>query len=186
MEINWANFGFSRASALVPRLALGKPVENADTLLTFFKSESDKGASVITTAELALTGYTCEDLFHSETLHQDAAIGLKKILDGSKGYHGIWIVGAPLRLIDGRLFNGAYVFSNGKVLGFVPKLFLPNMGEFYESLCMRPLCIPYLANCSHLLINFFIVALFASVSKFVKTSGHRFRHQARLRLKVQM
>jgi NAD+ synthase (glutamine-hydrolysing) len=132
MEINWANFGFSRASALLPRLTLGKPNENADTLLKLFKSESDKGASVITTAELALTGYTCEDLFHSETLHQDAAIGLKKILDGSKGYPGIWIVGAPLRLIDGRLFNGAYVFSNGKVLGFVPKLFLPNMGEFYE------------------------------------------------------
>jgi NAD+ synthase (glutamine-hydrolysing) len=113
-------------------LSLGKPNENADTLIELFKSESAKGASVITTAELALTGYTCEDLFHSETLHQDIALGLKKILDASKGHSGIWIVGAPLRLLDGRLFNGAYVFYHGKTLGFVPKIFLPNMGEFYE------------------------------------------------------
>ena len=132
MEINWASFGFSRASALLPRLSLGKPSENAYTLVKLFQAESAKGASVVTTPELGLTGYTCEDLFHSETLHQDVLIGLKKILDASMGHHGIWIVGAPLRLHDGRLFNGAYVFSHGKILGFVPKIFLPNMGEFYE------------------------------------------------------
>ena len=132
MDINWANFGFSRASALIPRLSLGKPKENADALLKLFQAESQTGSTVITTPELGLTGYTCEDLFHSETLHQEVRIGLKTILEGSKSYFGVWIVGAPLRLSDGRHFNGAYVFSNGKLLGFVPKIYLPNMGEFYE------------------------------------------------------
>jgi len=132
MEQNWASFGFSRTCALLPRLSLGHPLENADTLISLFKEATAEGASVVTTAELALTGYTCEDLFHSETLHQEVELGLKKILDASRGQLGIWIVGAPLRLLDGRLFNGAYVFHHGKILGFVPKLFLPNMGEFYE------------------------------------------------------
>lgn len=132
MDLNWASFGFSRATALIPRLQLGKPNANADALIILFQSEAAKAASVITTAELALTGYTCEDLFQQESLHQESTLGLQKILQASKGHQGIWIVGAPLRVLDGRVFNGAYVFSNGKVLGFVPKLYLPNMGEFYE------------------------------------------------------
>ncbi|MBC7396816.1 MAG: NAD(+) synthase, partial [Bdellovibrionales bacterium] len=130
--MNWSSFGFSRASALLPRLSLGKPLENADALIALFQRESKAGCSLITTSELALTGYTCEDLFHSETLLKDCASGLARILHGSKDCSGLWVVGAPLRLPDGRSFNGAYVMSAGKMLGFVPKVFLPNMGEFYE------------------------------------------------------
>ena len=130
MNLNWASFGFSRATALLPRLHLGKPLLNAEKLIPHFQNES-KGSSVITTPEMGLTGYTCEDLFHSEALIQESEEALKKILDASKGHLGIWVVGAPLRLGDGRLFNGAYVFSREN-LGLCPKTFLPNMGEFYE------------------------------------------------------
>lgn len=132
MNQNWASFGFSRATALLPRLSLGKPLLNADQFIPYFQSESKKGSSVITTAELGLTGYTCEDLFHSEALLHETEVALQKIIRASQGYLGLWVVGAPLRLQDGRLFNGAFAISQGKILGFVPKTFLPNMGEFYE------------------------------------------------------
>jgi predicted amidohydrolase len=94
--------------------------------------ESTQGAQVVTTPELSLTGYTCEDLFHSEALLRDTELGIQKLIEGSKHHSGIWVIGAPLRVQDGRLFNGAFVISSGRLLGFCPKIFLPNMGEFYE------------------------------------------------------
>ena len=132
MNTNWASFGYSRVTALLPQIELGKPLQNAELLIQLFSRESQNGASVIFTPELSLTGYTCEDLFHSETLLQDSEKGLAKIVQASVQFPGLWVVGAPLRLQDGRLFNGAFAISQGKILGFSPKVFLPNMGEFYE------------------------------------------------------
>ncbi len=132
MEIDWSAFGFSRITALLPAIELGKPVENARLLLSLFRRESSAGATVVFTPELALTGYTCEDLFHSEALHRDVEAGIDLLVEGSTGHDALWVLGAPLRMPDGRLFNGAYAIHSGRVLGFVPKTFLPNMGEFYE------------------------------------------------------
>jgi NAD+ synthase (glutamine-hydrolysing) len=132
MQMDWSRYGFQRAVALRPDIELGKPLENAEKILSLFVREAKTGARIITTPELALTGYTCEDLFHSEELLRGAEGGLGRILNGSRDFEGLWIVGAPLRLPDGRLFNGAFVISAGRMLGFVPKVFLPNMGEYYE------------------------------------------------------
>jgi NAD+ synthase (glutamine-hydrolysing) len=132
MTEGWSRFGFVRVSALLPRIELGKPLTNAETLLPLFVREVLSGASVVFTPELALTGYTCEDLFHSESLLRECEIALSRLIEGSRGHGGLWVVGAPLRLPDGRMFNGAFAIHSGKILGFVPKTFLPNMGEFYE------------------------------------------------------
>jgi NAD+ synthase (glutamine-hydrolysing) len=132
MDMDWGQFGFCRVSALLPRIELGKPLINADRILPLLLRESQGGAQVVSVPELAITGYTCEDLFHSETLIRDSEIAVKKIIEGSKGIPGLWVIGGPLRVQDGRLFNGAFVISDGKLLGFSPKIFLPNMGEFYE------------------------------------------------------
>lgn len=128
----WAQFGFTRITALTPQLELGNPHLNAQTLIREFQKASEGGASVIATPELAVTGYTCEDLFHSEKLVQDVETAVQAIADASQGSDSLWIVGSPFRLVDGRLLNGAFIFFKGKTLGFVPKIFLPNMGEFYE------------------------------------------------------
>ncbi len=132
MSINWASNGFSRATAIFPRLVLGKPLANAAKLIPLLEKESQNGSSVLITPELALTGYTCEDLFHSETLIQETEKALVQIIEASAKCAGLWVIGSPLRLPDGRIFNGAFAINAGKILGFVPKLFLPNMGEFYE------------------------------------------------------
>lgn len=129
---SWAEFGFTRVAAVVPKLALGKPLENASYILSHFKKLSEEGSNVIFTPELSLTGYTCEDLFHSQTLLEDTMEAISKIVSESKNFVGLWIVGAPLQMPDGRLLNGAWVISAGKILGVVPKISLPNMGEFYE------------------------------------------------------
>ncbi|MBS1960218.1 MAG: NAD(+) synthase [Bdellovibrionales bacterium] len=129
---NWTSFGFSRFCALFPKVELGNPLANAQTFITACKAATAGGASVVATPELALTGYTCEDLFHSEALIRDVEGALIKIRDASKDQAAVWVIGAPLRLVDGRLLNGAWVIYQGKVLGVVPKVFLPNMGEFYE------------------------------------------------------
>lgn len=132
MSTDWGQFGFCRVSALLPRIELGKPLLNADKILSLLIRESKAGAQVVSAPELAITGYTCEDLFHSETLIRESERAIQKIVEGSQGHAGLWIIGGPLRVQDGRLFNGAFVISEGKLLGFSPKIFLPNMGEFYE------------------------------------------------------
>ena len=129
---SWAEFGFTRVAAVVPKMVLGKPLQNAPLILEHFIRLSNEGANVIFAPELSITGYTCEDLFHSHSLIQESAQAIAQIVAASKTHFGLWIVGAPLRLPDGRLLNGAWAISAGKVVGVVPKIFLPNMGEFYE------------------------------------------------------
>ena len=129
---SWAEFGFTRVAAVVPKMVLGKPLQNAPLILEHFIKLSNEGANVIFAPELSITGYTCEDLFHSHSLIQESAQAIAQIVAASKTHFGLWIVGAPLRLPDGRLLNGAWAISAGKVVGVVPKIFLPNMGEFYE------------------------------------------------------
>ena len=129
---SWAEFGFTRVAAVVPKMVLGKPLINAPLILAHFNQLSSEGANVVFAPELSITGYTCEDLFHSHSLIEESRQAIALILAESKKHFGIWIVGAPLCLPDGRLLNGAWVMSTGKVLGVVPKIFLPNMGEFYE------------------------------------------------------
>jgi len=93
---NWTEFGFSRISAILPKIKLGQPELNADILIESFQKFAKEGAKVIFTPELALTGYTCEDLFHSETLIHDSEQAIKKILTASTTSVALWIVGAPV------------------------------------------------------------------------------------------
>ncbi len=129
---DWAKFGFTRVRALFPNIKLGKPKANAQELIQNFRDAASAGASFVVTPELALTGYTCEDLFHSEGLIQETEEALFQILTATVNHQTIFVVGAPFRLVDGRYLNCAWVMQNGKVIGVIPKCSLPNMGEFYE------------------------------------------------------
>ena len=128
----WSDFGFCRVTAMIPELTLGQPLVNADTMIKAFKENASNGATLFLTPELSVTGYTCEDWFHSEHLLSETELALKKIVDYSATVEQALVVGAPLRLPDSRLLNGAWVIHRGQVKGVVPKIFLPNTGEFYE------------------------------------------------------
>lgn len=81
--------------------------------------------------ELCLSGYTCGDLFGQDVLLDSCEQALLGLAEQTKGFSTVIVIGIPLR-VDGFLYNCAAVLHRGKILGFVPKTYLPNYQEFYE------------------------------------------------------
>jgi len=108
------------------------PERNADATLVFAARAADGGAQVVVFPELGLTGYTCGDLFFSlTTLVAGAERALERVLRETAGRPTVLVLGLPV-LQGGRLFNAAAVVQSGRVLGVVPKTFLPGYKEYYE------------------------------------------------------
>ena len=98
-----------------------------------------KGVQIITFPELSITGYTCGDLFAQQLLIEEAEMGLIQIVNNTRQLDIISIVGMPVAL-NGSLLNVAVVIQKGKVLGVVPKTYLPNYKEFYEKRWFTSAC----------------------------------------------
>lgn len=124
--------GFIRVGAIVNKLALANPLKNAEVIIKEIKKAETLGVSIVTTPELSLTGYTCGDLFLQEQLLEDSIKALEKVLNETKDIDIISILGMPLRH-DNQLFNCAAVITKGKILGVIPKTYIPNYQEFYEA-----------------------------------------------------
>lgn len=122
--------GIMRVAAAVPKLRLCNVAENAAAMAEQLHEAADRKASLVAFPELSLTGYTCGDLFFQKSLLQATEAGLQQMLEACP--EGVMaVVGAPVQA-DGVLYNCAVVLTKGKLLGVVPKLFLPNYNEFYE------------------------------------------------------
>lgn len=122
--------GIMRVAAAVPKLRLCNVAENAAAMAEQLHEAADRKASLAAFPELSLTGYTCGDLFFQKFLLQATEAGLRQMLEACP--EGVTaVVGAPVQA-DGVLYNCAVVLTKGKLLGVVPKLFLPNYNEFYE------------------------------------------------------
>lgn len=122
--------GIMRVAAAVPKLRLCNVAENAAAMAEQLHEAADRKASLVAFPELSLTGYTCGDLFFQKSLLQATEAGLQQMLEACP--EGVTaVVGAPVQA-DGVLYNCAVVLTKGKLLGVVPKLFLPNYNEFYE------------------------------------------------------
>lgn len=124
--------GFIRVGAIVNKLALANPLKNAEVIIKEIKKAKTLGISIVTTPELSLTGYTCGDLFFQEQLLSDSIKALEKVLNETKDINIISILGMPLRH-DNQLFNCGVVITKGKILGVIPKTYIPNYQEFYEA-----------------------------------------------------
>lgn len=125
------NYGFIRVAAAVPRLKVGDIDYNVTQIIEFAKRASGKQASIIVFPELSITGYTMGDLFHQQLVIKKAKEALIRIAKESKGIKSVLLVGLPYS-IEGKLFNSAAVISNGKIIGIVPKTYIPGYKEFYE------------------------------------------------------
>lgn len=122
--------GIMRVAAAVPKLRLCNVAENAAAMAEQLHEAADRKASLVAFPELSLTGYTCGDLFFQKSLLQATEAGLQQMQEACP--EGVTaVVGAPVQA-DGVLYNCAVVLTKGKLLGVVPKLFLPNYNEFYE------------------------------------------------------
>src|SRR5919106_1923491 len=128
---NLYNHGFIRVAVGVPEARVADPVFNGERTIDLMRKAEDEKAVLALFPELGLTAYSCEDLFHQEALLAGALEGLGTVLQASEALNLIAVLGMPLR-VDHLLFNCGIVIHRGKILGIVPKTFLPNYREFYE------------------------------------------------------
>lgn len=118
-----------RVATGYPEVHVGNPKANAEEILNLIKKMGD--ADVYLFPELCITGYTCGDLFNQSVLLDSTCKALRKIAEETKNISFL-VVGAPWER-DNALYNCAFVFSYGKIVGIVPKTYLPNYKEFYEA-----------------------------------------------------
>lgn len=125
------HYGFLRIACVSPETRVADVAFNTAQHLRALLDAHRQGAAVVLFPELGLTGYTCGDLFAQTTLQRSALSALTEIAQATKKTSIHAVVGLPL-LVDDRLFNCAALVGRGKVIGIVPKTFLPTTGEFYE------------------------------------------------------
>jgi len=122
-----------RAAAVTPRVHIGNVAKNRQEIIKAYDSLAEQ-ADLVVTPELSLTGYTCADLFNNRNLLEMAYKGLYDLTMYTKQYGengAALVVGVPLEK-EGELFNCAALVHNGRLIAVIPKMYLPNYGEFYE------------------------------------------------------
>ena len=125
------NYGFVKIAAGVPEVSVAEPRANVQSIENLVIQAEGRGVEIICLPELAMTGYTCGDLFAQQLLIDEAEAALIHLLNFSRSLDIIVIVGMPV-VFRGMLLNCAAVVQKGKILGLVPKTYLPNYHEFQE------------------------------------------------------
>ena len=133
------NYGFVKVAAAVPRVKVADCKFNVGQIEKEIIIADGKGVQVIAFPELCITGYTCADLFAQQLLLEEAEMGLIQILNNTRQLDIISILGMPVAL-GGALLNAAVVIQKGRILGVVPKTYLPNYKEFYEKRWFTSAC----------------------------------------------
>ena len=128
----FSDYNFVRTAAVVPKTRVADPIFNTGEIINAARTAAFRGADIIVFPELAITSYTCGDLFRQKTLLKSSLDALNNCLVFSNTVSSVIILGIPLQ-IEGKLFNCAAVFQKGKILGVVPKTYIPNNSEFYEA-----------------------------------------------------
>ncbi|MET3694505.1 NAD+ synthase (glutamine-hydrolyzing) [Methylobacterium goesingense] len=123
--------GFARVAACTTRSHPADPARNAQGILALARSCDEAGAAVAVFPELCVSAYAIEDLFLQMTVLDAVEVAIARLVAESEGLRPVLVVGAPLRW-GHRLYNCALAIHRGRVLGVVPKSFLPNYREFYE------------------------------------------------------
>ena len=124
-------YGYIRVGAVVPELKVANTEYNTKEIIKQIKNAYKKDIDIISFPELSITGYTCGDLFLQDLLLDRSLECLKLICRETKDLDIISIVGAPIRA-ENQIFNCGIVITKGKIIGIVPKTYIPNYSEFYE------------------------------------------------------
>ena len=123
--------GFIKVAAGTPDIKVTDCEYNRAEITALIDKAHAGGVRILVLPELCITGYTCQDLFFQQALLDGALTALREITEHTAGSDMLVSVGCPLRF-RGELYNCAVVLKDGKILGVVPKKFLPNYNEFYE------------------------------------------------------
>lgn len=123
---------FIRIACAVPAVRVGDVEKNAEDICAYMERADRAGADIVVFPELAMTGYSCADLFFQDALHSVVKAGVRNIALSSAAYPRLTaVVGLPLQ-IGTKLYNCAAVIARGEVVGIVPKIHIPNHNEFAE------------------------------------------------------
>ena len=125
-------FGFVKTACATPAIRVADCAYNAQQTVQAIKEAAQKGVEVLCLPELGLTGYTCEDLFFQPILQQGALDALNTVLTETADLSVLFAVGLPVA-VQGKLYNCAAVAQQGRLIGLVPKTYLPAYNEFYEA-----------------------------------------------------
>ena len=123
---------FIKVAAITTDIEVGNVEFNAEKIIEAIKEAQKKNVRLAVFPELCLTGYTCGDLFLQDILLNAALEGLKQVIDASENKDMVIVVGLPFYHTNA-LYNTAAIIFNGQLLGIVPKQFIPNYSEFYET-----------------------------------------------------
>src|SRR6476646_2145481 len=124
--------GFVRLAACTHHTTIADPAANAESVLRLARDCHDEGVSLAVFPELTLSGYSIEDILMQDALLDAVEEALVEVVAASAVLLPVLVVGAPLRH-GHRIYNTAVVIHRGRVLGVVPKTYLPTYREFYEA-----------------------------------------------------
>ena len=124
-------YGFVKVASAIPSVRVADCQFNIEQIESMVVQAEGKGVEIICFPELSITSYTCQDLLQQQLLIDEAEMALINLMNFSRGLDIISIVGLPVDY-NGCLLNCAAVIQHGRILGLVPKTYLPNYKEFYE------------------------------------------------------
>jgi NAD+ synthase (glutamine-hydrolysing) len=134
---NLYRHGFARMAVATPLLRVADPEYNLAATLELLQRAAHEKVALVVFPELGLSAYTCDDLFHQQALIDSAEDALAQLLKRSARLPLAALVGLPVAL-EGRLYNCAALVCRGRLVGVVPKTYLPNYREFYEARQFTP------------------------------------------------
>ena len=120
-----------RVAAATPRVVLANPARNADAAIAMVRRADAQAVDLIVFPELSISGYALDDLHLQEALHAAGEAAIARLAAETAACRTVMLVGAAIAR-NGRLYNCAVAIARGRVLGAVPKSFLPNYREYYE------------------------------------------------------
>lgn len=123
--------GFVKVAAAVPFVSIADCWYNVERIERMIFEAEAQGVEIMTFPELSITGYSCGDLFLQPFLLEEAERALLRLVERTRECKVMVIVGMPIR-VEEQLFNAALAFQSGKMLGAIPKTYLPNYREFQE------------------------------------------------------
>ena len=131
MAESLSSLGMVRIGVVSPELRVADVAFNEERICQAMEAGVAQGCRFLLFPELCVTGYTCADLFFQPLLIERARQALRRIAQATTGSQTTVVVGSPVAQ-GGRLFNSAIFIASGRILGVIPKTFLPNTQEFYE------------------------------------------------------
>ena len=128
---NLYRHGFARVAVATPRVRVGDPARNGEATEALMREAAREKALLAVFPELGLAAYTCDDLFHQQALLEACEAALERLIARTRSLPLAALVGLPVA-VDGLLYNCAALICRGRLVGVVPKTYLPNYREFYE------------------------------------------------------